>query len=79
MGTSTVAARIDALATAAAADAETPPSTAGYAAAAASQLAEMVHTIERHSSLGRTAADRLATLGYELHRSHGGRHPRFAR
>jgi protein-L-isoaspartate(D-aspartate) O-methyltransferase len=36
----------------------------GYAAAVASQLAEIVHTIERHDSLARTAAERLATLGY---------------
>jgi protein-L-isoaspartate(D-aspartate) O-methyltransferase len=36
----------------------------GYAAAVASRLAEIVHTIERHGSLARTAADRLAALGY---------------
>src|SRR5438132_376462 len=36
----------------------------GYAAAVASQLAEIVHTIERHDSLARTAAERLAMLGY---------------
>ena len=36
----------------------------GYAAAVASQLVAIVHTIERHGSLARTAADRLAALGY---------------
>src|SRR5690242_6946705 len=37
----------------------------GYAAAVASRLAETVHTIERHGSLARRAAERLATLGYK--------------
>jgi protein-L-isoaspartate(D-aspartate) O-methyltransferase len=36
----------------------------GYGAAVASQLAEIVHTIERHASLARAAAERLDALGY---------------
>lgn len=36
----------------------------GYAAAITSQLAKIVHTVERHGSLARTAAERLAALGY---------------
>lgn len=36
----------------------------GYAAAVASRLAKIVHTIERHSPLARRATERLATLGY---------------
>jgi protein-L-isoaspartate(D-aspartate) O-methyltransferase len=36
----------------------------GYAAAIASELVKIVHSIERHDSLARTAADRLAALGY---------------
>lgn len=36
----------------------------GYAAAVASQLAEIVHTIERDDALARTATDRLAKLRY---------------
>lgn len=36
----------------------------GYAAAVASRLARTVHTIERHGSLARIAAERLEMLGY---------------
>jgi protein-L-isoaspartate(D-aspartate) O-methyltransferase len=36
----------------------------GYGAAVACQLAEVVHTIERHASLARAAAERLDALGY---------------
>lgn len=36
----------------------------GYAAAVASRLARTIHTIERHGSLARIAAERLEMLGY---------------
>jgi protein-L-isoaspartate(D-aspartate) O-methyltransferase len=37
----------------------------GYAAAVISQIADSVHAIERHSSLGETARKRFKKLGYE--------------
>src|SRR5882757_60115 len=37
----------------------------GYAAAVMSQIADRVYTIERHPSLGRSARQRFAKLGYD--------------
>src|SRR5438105_4937221 len=37
----------------------------GYAAAVMSRIADRVHTIERHASLGETARQRFGKLGYD--------------
>src|SRR5437868_14339987 len=37
----------------------------GYAAAVMGQIADRVYTIERHPSLGKSARQRLKTLGYD--------------
>ncbi|MBX9466039.1 MAG: protein-L-isoaspartate(D-aspartate) O-methyltransferase [Aquamicrobium sp.] len=37
----------------------------GYAAAVLSRIAGSVHAVERHASLGRAAAERLRSLGYD--------------